>query len=193
MRGAHDRNRTGEPLPYQGSALPTELRGHFCTDFRCYLLKVPKPATYSLWSGRRGSNSRHSAWKAEALPTELLPLLRLTSSKIYQRRQQGFSRCAANFCRKKPCSTCRLRLFTGVSYIQLSQFEWWWGEDLNLRRRRRQIYSLFPLTTREPHRSQMWSQRRDSNPRPTDYKSVALPTELRWLDIRIQNIILYLC
>ena len=25
--GAHDRNRTDEPLPYQGSALPTELRG----------------------------------------------------------------------------------------------------------------------------------------------------------------------
>ncbi len=25
--GAHDRDRTGEPLPYQGSALPTELRG----------------------------------------------------------------------------------------------------------------------------------------------------------------------
>ena len=25
-----------------------------------------------------------------------------------------------------------------------------------------------------------WSQRRDSNPRPTDYKSVALPAELRW-------------
>ena len=28
-------------------------------------------------SGRRGSNPRHSAWKAEALPTELLPLWRL--------------------------------------------------------------------------------------------------------------------
>ncbi len=27
----------------------------------------------------------------------------------------------------------------------------------------------------------IWSQRRDSNPRPTDYKSVALPAELRWL------------
>src|SRR5690554_2353276 len=26
-------------------------------------------------SGRRGSNSRHSAWKADALPTELLPHL----------------------------------------------------------------------------------------------------------------------
>ncbi len=28
--------------------------------------------------------------------------------------------------------------------------------------------------------STSWSQRRDSNPRPTDYKSAALPTELRW-------------
>ena len=28
-----------------------------------------------LWSGRRDSNSRHSAWKADALPTELLPLI----------------------------------------------------------------------------------------------------------------------
>ena len=26
-----------------------------------------------VWSGRRGSNSRQSAWKADALPTELLP------------------------------------------------------------------------------------------------------------------------
>ena len=28
---------------------------------------------------------------------------------------------------------------------------WWWGEDSNLRRLRRQIYSLFPLAAREPH------------------------------------------
>ena len=27
----------------------------------------------SLWSGRRDSNSRQPAWKADALPTELLP------------------------------------------------------------------------------------------------------------------------
>ena len=26
------------------------------------------------WSGRRGSNPRHSAWEADTLPTELLPL-----------------------------------------------------------------------------------------------------------------------
>ncbi len=61
---------------------------------------------------------------------------------------------------------------------------WWRGEDSNLRRHRRQIYSLFPLTPREPlqgyNSTYHWSQRRDSNPRPTDYKSAALPTELRW-------------
>ena len=57
---------------------------------------------------------------------------------------------------------------------------WWRGEDLNLRRLSRQIYSLLPLTTREPLQYQSESQRRESNPRPTDYKSVALPSELRW-------------
>jgi hypothetical protein len=34
-----------------------------------------------------------------------------------------------------------------------TQYFWWWGEDLNLRRLSRQIYSLIPLTTREPHQS----------------------------------------
>ena len=32
------------------------------------------PALNGMLSGRRDSNSRRSAWKAEALPTELLPL-----------------------------------------------------------------------------------------------------------------------
>ena len=44
------------PFPYQGNALPLSYIG----------LKL---------SGRPGSNRRHSAWKADALPTELLPLL----------------------------------------------------------------------------------------------------------------------
>lgn len=53
----------------------------------------------------------------------------------------------------------------------------------------RQIYSLIPLATREPlrvlnisaaHRAtSSWSWREESNPRPADYKSAALPTELR--------------
>ena len=32
------------------------------------------------WSGRRDSNSRHSVWKTEALPTELHPRILLTSA-----------------------------------------------------------------------------------------------------------------
>ncbi len=57
------------------------------------------------WSGKRDSNPRPSAWKADALPIELFP--------------------------------------------HLLKF-WWGGEDSNLRRLSRQIYSLIPLTTREP-------------------------------------------
>ena len=44
------------PRPYQGRALPTELRGQKMRG-----------------SGRRGSNPRRLAWKARALPTELHP------------------------------------------------------------------------------------------------------------------------
>src|SRR5690554_4334093 len=70
----------------------------------------------------------------------------------------------------------------------------------------RQIYSLIPLATREPlpnepalsgsqqslsteffnkftwlqrYIRRIWSWREESNPRPADYKSAALPTELR--------------
>ena len=36
---------------------------------------TPELHRQSIWSGRRGSNSRPLAWKANALPTELLPHL----------------------------------------------------------------------------------------------------------------------
>ena len=77
----------------------------------------------------------------------------------------------------------------GYLLHQLVLREWWWGEDSNLRRLCRQIYSLFPLAAREPHHGVNWSQRRDSNPRPTDYKSVALPAELRWHQLHKRLII----
>ena len=50
--------------------------------------------------------------------------------------------------------------------------------DSNHRSRRQQIYSLPPLATRELLRIYLWSWWTDSNPRPADYKSAALPTEL---------------
>ncbi len=49
------RELNSRPLPYQGSALPLSYTGG-------------NPS-----SGRRGSNPRPLAWKANALPTELLP------------------------------------------------------------------------------------------------------------------------
>ena len=38
----------------------------------------------------------------------------------------------------------------------------------------------FDRSGTSPDTPHTWSQRRESNPRPTDYKSVALPPELRW-------------
>ena len=68
-------------------------------------------------------------------------------------------------------------------------FAWWEGVDSNHRSRRRQIYSLMHLATLQPARIKFlprphswtgkWSWRLESNPQPADYKSAALPVELR--------------
>lgn len=56
----------------------------------------------------------------------------------------------SHLCMKLPFyAVCDLATLEGkISYMN---FLWWWGEDLNLRRLCRQIYSLIPLTAREPH------------------------------------------
>ena len=90
------------------------------------------------WSERRVSNPQPPAWKAGALPIELLSLNLLTM------RQPSFNVGTGGF--EPPKS-------------------------------KQQIYSLSHLATLVyPHFKK--SRRRDSNPRPTDYKSVALPAEL---------------
>ena len=68
-----------------------------------------------------------------------------------------------------------------LSLCQMSYFRkgMWEGEDSNLRRLRQQIYSLPHLTALVP--SQL-SRQTDSNRRPADYKSAALPTELHRLE-----------
>ena len=60
------------PLPYQGSALPLS-----------YNSKKKK-------SGRRGSNPRPSAWKANALSTELLPQKPKDLSSLKNVGKDGF-------------------------------------------------------------------------------------------------------
>ena len=57
------------------------------------------------------------------------------------------------------------------------------GEGFEPSKLSQQIYSLPPLTARESLRDTInWSWREESNPRPADYKSAALPTELRQRD-----------
>ena len=116
------------------------------------------------WSGRRDSNSRPSAWKADALPTELHP-------PISRMKEEGG----------------RMRVGTRAprsSFIlPTSSLLWCRGQDSNLRKALAcRVYSPVPLTTRPPLHALSngcWSRRRDLNPRPSDYKSDALPTELR--------------
>ena len=58
-----------------------------------------------------------------------------------------------------------IRCFGGERWIRTIE-----GEN-------RQIYSLLPLAARQP--PQIWSWRLELNPQPADYKSAALPIELR--------------
>ena len=84
--GAHERARTADPfltmevlyqLSYMGGNQLHSF-GHERpvpeTHFACDPGDSPNPVSDVRWSGKRGSNSRPSAWKADALPTELFPL-----------------------------------------------------------------------------------------------------------------------
>ncbi len=62
--------------------------------------------------------------------------------------------------------------------------------DSNHRSIKQQIYSLSPLATRELSHVKYtrWSWWTDLNPRPADYKSAALPTELHQRFQHLYNI-----
>src|SRR5512140_88421 len=75
-------------------------------------------------SGRPGSNRRRSAWKADALPTELLP-------------QESVTESESESVTESESESEKLRT-TGK----------WRVMDSNHRRHSRQIYSLLPLATR---------------------------------------------
>jgi hypothetical protein len=148
-----DSNR--RPHPYQGCALPTELRGRVNGS-------AEGPST---WSGRRGSNSRHSAWKADALPTELLPRTKGFATSSHERAGSGWgrirtyeARCAAD--------------------LQSAPF----GQLGHPSEREPKTSARAPIETygkqdleggAADSKRQSW--RWDSNPQPPDYKSGALP------------------
>ena len=98
-------------------------------------------------SGRRDSNPRPSAWKADALPTELLPhALSLKSEP----------------------QTVNVGAI-GIEPIQTESPDLQSGPALQLRRAPAEI-----ILSNVIHLVAFPSQWRDSNPRPADYKSAAL-------------------
>ena len=130
-----------------------------------------------------GIEPTSSAWKAEVLPLNYArasqmrnyPMLFFLNSSFFK----IFLPITQPFPPPKPL------------YLQ-----WWRGQDSNLRRLSQQIYSLPPLTAWVPLRGHdplfslleyrcqqdfqliLWCRKRELNPQPTDYKSVALPIEL---------------
>ena len=103
-------------------------------------------------SGRRGSNSRPIAWKAIALPTELLPL---------------FSFTLRNSCLSQPEEW---KLFGGGRRIRTFEAE---ATDLQ------SVPFDRSGTPPDLQLALFLSLLSESNQWPTDYKSVALPAELR--------------
>ena len=106
-------------------------------------------------SGRRGSNSRHSAWKADALPTELLPLGNLLQCHMHDTQHR--KKCGGNRNRTYSVKDNRVTVCPGSPTPA-------YPLDMLMKLVCAGFYSV--------------SRWRDSNPRPVDYKSTALTTEL---------------
>ena len=90
------------------------------------------------------------------------------------------SRPEARFCLYLPDFNPKCKKNLSCPGRQKRFLIWWERVDSNHRSETRQTYSLFPLATRELSRISYdgWSWWTDLNPRPADYKSAALPTEL---------------
>ncbi len=119
------------------------------------------------WSGKRDSNPRPSAWKADALANWAIPANLICYANI--------SRKVAPHIDSENILSKTWRKFFNGGEGRIWTSEGWAG--------RFTVCSLWPLGNLSTLRSCLilqWSQRRESNPRPTDYKSVALPSELRW-------------
>ena len=109
----------------------TELRGH---------KKAHSSNPAKRWSGKRDSNPRPSAWKADALANWAIP-----------------------------ASSTNLKIQDGEGRIRTSEG---WADRFT-------VCSLWPLGNLP--RKVTWCWLEDSNSRPADYKSAALPTELSQL------------
>ncbi len=55
------------------------------------IYNIKEPAGSFIWSGRRGSNSQHPAWKAGTLPIELLPQYALVLLYLFNYKHKIFA------------------------------------------------------------------------------------------------------
>ena len=106
-----------------------------------------------------------SAWKAEVLPLNYTRqthyLCTETGNSIHLVEGGGFTPGILPSALRAAALCATFEIAPG-DFVNLHRFPssplkqeakpdiWWRGEDLNLRRLSRQIYSLIPLTTREP-------------------------------------------
>lgn len=149
---------------------------------------------FELLSGRRGSNPPPIAWKAIALPNELLPLHGLfqksfdlqTSSLTSDEMLYRWATTASSFLYSFSSAYLK-NLIILYSLVGRSGFEPLKSKDSGFTVR--PIWPLWNLPG-----NVLWenlpfaSQQRDSNPRPADYKSAALAN---WAMLAIPYIRLY--
>ncbi len=133
----------------------TELRGRYDPDCK----------RQNYWSGKRDSNPQPSAWKADALP---LSYSRLIPATQYTVHWPGAGNGGGGRIRTSEGSADR---FTVCSLWPLgnpsTQFA-----TTKICKQAFCLICLFIATKK-------WSWRWDLNPQPPDYKSGALPVELR--------------
>ena len=125
------------------------------------------------WSGKRDSNPRHSAWKADALPTELFPHRCNRFAACNAGQTTGWRVVDLNHRRRKPADLQSAPIdpsgnppvllhLCGCAVVSSAA----WLQDRGSGCKDRVV------------RRVAWSWRWDSNPQPADYKSAALPIEL---------------
>ena len=124
-------------------------------------------------SGRRGSNPRPSAWKADALSTELLPQYKMSRWRDSNPRPADYKSAAlANWATSAKISgESRIRTYEDISQRSYSPPQL---ATLVSPQNSSRLLEVCWKVQSVFLRTLFLSRWRDSNPRPADYKSAAL-------------------
>ena len=127
-------------------------------------------------SGRRGSNPRPLAWKANALPTELLPqflwkhapalVCRHFPTKWWEKMDSNHRRYKPADLQSAPFGHSGILPFFACHRDKSPKAERPDKQDTK--------FSIFPFEENFKSSKELLSRWRESNPRPRDYKSRAL-------------------